>query len=182
MDQTLAIVLLILLSLVTANLPFATHKPLLVLPWAAPGGRFAQGPMRWFESLLFFVVLAGLGAGTLWWVGQGLMSPIGMLLRVAILLVLVVALMAYPSVVARRSASEMASTPAAGKSFFDRLVEVLVFYALVGVLAFAFEASMGNVFVQGWEFYAITLSLFLVMAYPGYVYRYLMRHRPGKTS
>lgn len=181
MDQTLAIVLLILLSLVTANLPFATHKPLLVLPWAAPGGRFVQGPMRWLESLAFFAILAGLGAGTLWWVGQGLMSPMGMLLRVAILLVLVVALMAYPSVVARRNASAIASAPA-GKSFFDRLVEVLVFYALVGVLAFAFEASMGNVFVQGWEFYAITLSLFLVMAYPGYVYRYLMRHRSGKTS
>jgi hypothetical protein len=34
---------------------------------------------------------------------------------------------------------------------------------------------IGNVFTQRWEFYAITLSLFVVMAFPGFVFRYLLR-------
>ena len=29
-----------------------------------------------------------------------------------------------------------------------------------------------------WEFYAITLSLYLVLAYPGFVYRYLFKRHP----
>ncbi|WP_439652087.1 DUF2818 family protein [Paracandidimonas lactea] len=61
------------------------------------------------------------------------------------------------------------------KSFFARLVEALVFYGLVGVLGFALEGNLGNRFAQTWEFYAITLSLFLVLGYPGFVFRYLLR-------
>ena len=181
MDQTLAIVLLIALSLVTANLPFATQRPLLVLPWVSSGGRHAQGVMRWLESLVFFGVLTGLAVGALWWVGEGLASPLALLLRAGLMAVLVALLMAYPQAVARRNPAVVPTT-GVKKTFLDRFTEVLVFYALVGVLAFAFEASMGNVFEQRWEFYAITLSLFLVMGYPGYVYRYLMRHRSVKTS
>ena len=64
---------------------------------------------------------------------------------------------------------------AAAKPFWLRLVEVLVLYFAVGAIGFAFEGSLGNRFAQGWQFYAITLSLFLVMAYPGFVYRYLYR-------
>ncbi len=67
---------------------------------------------------------------------------------------------------------------AATKSFWLRLLEVLVLYFLVGAIGMAFEASLGNVFAQGWEFYAITLTLFLVLAYPGFVYRYLMKRSP----
>ncbi|WP_353148180.1 DUF2818 family protein [Pollutimonas bauzanensis] len=63
------------------------------------------------------------------------------------------------------------------KSFLVRLLEMLVFYALVGVLGFAFEVNIGNSFTQTWEFYAITLSLFVVLGYPGFVYRYLLRRR-----
>jgi len=63
------------------------------------------------------------------------------------------------------------------KPFWLRLGEVLVLYLAVGAVGFAIEASLGNRFKQGWAFYAITLSLYLVMAYPGYVYRYLLRKR-----
>lgn len=180
MDQTLAIVILVLLSLVTANLPFVLERPLLVLPWQSPGGRFGKGAGRWFESLAFFAVLAGLASGTLWWVSQGLLSPGGMLVRVAVMVVLVVLVLLYPQMAARDCGER--SGRHSVKTFLDRCAEVLVFYALAGVLAFAFEASMGNVFTQRWEFYAVTLSLFLVMGYPGYVYRYLMRHRLARTS
>ncbi|MDR4124992.1 DUF2818 family protein [Alcaligenaceae bacterium LG-2] len=67
------------------------------------------------------------------------------------------------------------------KSFFERLLELLVFYGLVGVLGFALEANLGNRFPQGWEFYAITFSLFLVLGYPGFVWRYLMKRRKGRA-
>ena len=30
---------------------------------------------------------------------------------------------------------------------------------------------------QGWEFYAVTGALFLVLAFPGFTWRYLMKHR-----
>ncbi|VCU70976.1 hypothetical protein PIGHUM_03056 [Pigmentiphaga humi] len=65
-------------------------------------------------------------------------------------------------------------TPAV-KPFWVRLAEVLVLYLVVGAVGLAFEASLGNVFQQGWQFYAITLTLYLVLAYPGFVYRYLFK-------
>jgi hypothetical protein len=46
---------------------------------------------------------------------------------------------------------------------------------LIGAVGFTFERMIGNVFAQRWEFYATTLTLFLVMAFPGFVLRYLLR-------
>ncbi len=59
-----------------------------------------------------------------------------------------------------------------------RLAELLVFYALVGALGWALEARAGQVTAQGWEFYAVTAALFVTLAFPGFVYRYLLKHRP----
>jgi len=67
---------------------------------------------------------------------------------------------------------------AGGKPFWVRLGEVLIWYLLVGTVGLAIEARLGNRHTQDWAFYAITLSLYLVMAYPGYVYRYLLKRRP----
>ena len=64
------------------------------------------------------------------------------------------------------------------KPFWLRLAEVLASYLIVGAVGFGFENSLGNRFSQGWQFYAITLCLYLVMAYPGFVYRYLYRRAP----
>jgi len=61
------------------------------------------------------------------------------------------------------------------KSFWLRLIELLVLYGLVGLLGYLFESTIGNPFKQRWEFYAITFSLFVVLAFPGFVVRYLMR-------
>jgi len=61
------------------------------------------------------------------------------------------------------------------KSFVLRVIEVVVLYGLVGVLGYLFESTIGNPFKQRWEFYAITFSLFVVLAFPGFVIRYLMR-------
>jgi hypothetical protein len=58
-----------------------------------------------------------------------------------------------------------------------RLIELAFLYALVGIIGYLLESRIGNTFAQGWEFYAVTVCLFLVFAYPGFVFRYLRRHR-----
>lgn len=73
--------------------------------------------------------------------------------------------------------SSSSPAPARTKSFFARLLELLVLYFIVGALAYALESSIGNVFAQGWEFYAITGCLFVVLAFPGFVLRYLRKRR-----
>lgn len=64
------------------------------------------------------------------------------------------------------------------KSLWLRLLELIVLYFLLRGVAYMLEARMGNVFPQRWEFYAITACLFLVLAFPGFVFRYL-RKRHG---
>ena len=58
-----------------------------------------------------------------------------------------------------------------------RLLELIVLYFVVGFLARALESRIGGVFAQNWEFHAITGCLFLVLAFPGFVLRYLRRQR-----
>ncbi|MCD2518701.1 DUF2818 family protein [Massilia sp. G4R7] len=69
------------------------------------------------------------------------------------------------------------SSPLRTKSFPLRLLELIVLYFVVGFLARALESRIGGVFAQGWEFYAVTGCLFLVLAFPGFVFRYLRRQR-----
>ncbi|WP_374665468.1 DUF2818 family protein [Ramlibacter sp.] len=57
------------------------------------------------------------------------------------------------------------------------LAEVLVLYFLVGGVGLALENRAGRIAPQGWEFYAITGALFLTLAFPGFVWRYLYKHR-----
>lgn len=63
------------------------------------------------------------------------------------------------------------------KSVALRLLELLVLYGLVGAIGMVSEQRIGQISPQGWEFYAITLALFLTLAFPGFVFRYLVRRR-----
>lgn len=63
------------------------------------------------------------------------------------------------------------------KPFVIRLLELIALYFLIGLLARAVEGRLGAVHRQDWQFYAVTAALFLVFAYPGFVYRYLWRRR-----
>ncbi|WP_370868643.1 DUF2818 family protein [Undibacterium sp.] len=62
------------------------------------------------------------------------------------------------------------------KSLWLRLFELIILYFCVGAIAFVLESAAGNRFPQRWEFYAINACLFLVLAFPGFVYRYLKHH------
>ncbi|MFT3720345.1 DUF2818 family protein [Pseudorhodoferax sp.] len=64
-----------------------------------------------------------------------------------------------------------------GKSLALRLLELLVYYFLVGALGLLLERNAGRIAPQGWEFYAVTGALFLTLAFPGFVWRYLFKHR-----
>ena len=62
------------------------------------------------------------------------------------------------------------------KNLAWRLLELLLMFALLLGLGFALEGRIGQRQPQGWEFYAIALCLFLTLAFPGFVWRYLRRH------
>jgi CDP-diglyceride synthetase len=65
---------------------------------------------------------------------------------------------------------------AGGKNLAVRLGELVLLYLLVGGIGVAFEKHAGQVAPQGWEFYAITGTLFVTFAFPGFVWRYLFQH------
>lgn len=175
MDLSAAAWTIIVAALVTANLPFVVERPLVALPWrSGPADPVGTGA-RLGRSLLFFV-LAGLwGWGALYLVGGafagGGNAALLFLLKLLVVCALAGCLLYLPGW----------HTPAAPKpkSFLTRFLEVLVCYALVGTLGYALELNLGNAFSQTWEFYAVTLSLFLVLGYPGFVFRYMLKRRKG---
>lgn len=61
------------------------------------------------------------------------------------------------------------------KVFAWRLVEWLVLYFLIGWIARLLEGRFAPPQHQDWEFYAVTACAFAVMAFPGFIYRYLWR-------
>lgn len=63
------------------------------------------------------------------------------------------------------------------KNLALRLAELVLWYFLVGGLGLFLEHRVGQNAPQGWEFYAITATLFLTFAFPGFTYRYLFKHR-----
>jgi hypothetical protein len=69
--------------------------------------------------------------------------------------------------------------PLAGraKSLAVRLGELVVLYFVAGGIGLLFERRAGQIAPQGWEFYAVTAALFVVLAFPGFTWRYLLKHR-----
>ncbi|RDU96411.1 DUF2818 family protein [Trinickia dinghuensis] len=63
------------------------------------------------------------------------------------------------------------------KSAWLRIAEMIALYFAIGMIGFALEARAGNRFEQGWQFYAITFSMFVVFAFPGFTFQYLVKRR-----
>lgn len=61
------------------------------------------------------------------------------------------------------------------KGLGARLAELVVLYGVVGGIALSLEHAAGQVYPQGWEFYATTATLFVTLAFPGFVFQYLRR-------
>ena len=59
------------------------------------------------------------------------------------------------------------------KPVYIRLLELIVLYFIVGLLGMFLENKVnGQIHAQDWEFYAVTFFMFLVLAMPGFIYRY----------
>lgn len=63
------------------------------------------------------------------------------------------------------------------KTLWWRVMELVLCYAVVAVIGLALEQSAGQIYPQGWEFYATTASMFLTLAFPGFTLRYLFHPR-----
>ena len=63
------------------------------------------------------------------------------------------------------------------KGLAVRLAELVVMYFIVGGIGLLLEKRMGQIAPQGWEFYAVTGALFITLAFPGFIWRYLVKHR-----
>lgn len=61
------------------------------------------------------------------------------------------------------------------KPLWGRVGELVLLYLLIGAAALGLEQHLGQIYPQGWEFYAVTASMFLTFAFPGFVFRYLAR-------
>jgi hypothetical protein len=66
---------------------------------------------------------------------------------------------------------------APAKSLAIRLAELVLLYFAVGGVGLLLERRAGQVTPQGWEFYAVTAALFVVLSFPGFTWRYLLKHR-----
>jgi hypothetical protein len=56
------------------------------------------------------------------------------------------------------------------------LFELTILYIMMGGFGFYAEYSIfGQISAQGWEFYTVTFSLFLVFAFPGFIYKILWK-------
>lgn len=172
MTLSVAVWLVILSALVMANLPFVLDRPLAAWGWA--GSQGSGSGLRWLRCLAFLAGVALWSYGTLALVGgafAGGGSTAGLFFVKLVISVCVMAAWLYWPGLPRRVPVQSA------KPFIDRLLEVLIGYVLVGTLGNALELNLGNAFTQGWEFYAVTLALFLVLAYPGFVWRYMLKSR-----
>ena len=63
------------------------------------------------------------------------------------------------------------------KNLAVRLAELVVWYLLAGGVGLFLEQRAGQIAPQGWEFYAITGTLFITLAFPGFIARYLLKQR-----
>ena len=64
------------------------------------------------------------------------------------------------------------------KNLAIRFGEMVAWYFVVGGVGLFLEQRAGQIAPQGWEFYAITGTLFVTFAFPGFTYRYLFKRRP----
>lgn len=59
---------------------------------------------------------------------------------------------------------------------WQRFAELLMtYFIMIGIAVLVERSVMGQVSPQGWEFYSITLALFIVLSFPGFIYRMLWK-------
>ena len=143
----------------TALLPFFTEKSFLFVPWRQEG-ESTKTPYwliairafaHWFLIIYAATVMASQSSEAI--------KMIALVVRLV--------LFALPGFVLV-------------KSFAVRLFELLGFFFFSGGIGFAIESHYANSHTQDWQFYAIALCLYIVLAYPGFVIRHLFKNRHNR--
>lgn len=67
--------------------------------------------------------------------------------------------------------------PLKRKTIWHHLGELLIGFLLTATLAYVLEKRTGAVHPQQWEFYATAVCLYLVFAFPAFVWRYFWHSR-----
>lgn len=67
------------------------------------------------------------------------------------------------------------------KAFGWRLLELVLLWLAVLGAGFGLESQLGQRSLQGWEFFAAMGCLFLTLAVPGFIWRYLRRRRVAEV-
>lgn len=62
------------------------------------------------------------------------------------------------------------------KTILIHFFELIIYYLLIGFVSLLLEKNIGKISSQGWEFYALSAALFLTLAFPGFIYRYLRKN------
>ena len=63
------------------------------------------------------------------------------------------------------------------KHIGHHLIELLAGFLLTAILAYILESRAGAVHAQDWEFYATVVCLYLIFAFPCFVWRYFWNER-----
>ncbi|MCQ9326451.1 MULTISPECIES: DUF2818 family protein [Neisseria] len=67
--------------------------------------------------------------------------------------------------------------PLKHKHFGHHLFELFVGFGITAGLARLLESRAGSVHPQDWEFYAVVVCLYLIFAFPAFVWRYFWQGR-----
>lgn len=68
------------------------------------------------------------------------------------------------------------------KAFGWRLLELVLLWLALLATGFGLESQLGQRSPQGWEFFAAMGCLFLTLAVPGFIWRYLRRRRIAEVA
>lgn len=98
-----------------------------------------------------------------------------MILHTALLLAAALLLANLPFVI---RPTMFRSATGGSADFAVRLLEWFLCLILTGVLAWLLETRSAPLQQQHWQFYATAVCMYVVFAFPGFVYRYLWR-KPG---
>lgn len=152
--------LIIVLAFILATIPFLTERMFAFVPARLSGEPERFGGYYQLRAGLSYVVIV---------LAAYLMSmPLHSVVLKALGFGLFVFILALPSV--------LVSPHIKVKNLAVRLFELLAMYFLVGSIGFMVESFYANSVPQQWQFYAISLSLFVILAFPGFVWRHLMKH------
>lgn len=152
--------LIIGIAWVTALIPFFTEKSFVFVPWRQEGESQTRSAwliaIRAFVQWALIIYAASIMANS---TNQSLqlIAFVGSLILFAIPVFTV-------------------SKEVPVKIFAVRVFELLGFFFFVGGIGFAIENFYANPHRQDWQFYAIALCLYIVLAYPGFVARHLFRN------